>query len=209
MNTPLRDCTLHQLLAAYSAPTIVPAGISGCALSGAIGAALILKVAILSARKLPEGHAREKVLAIARRVEPLRNMLEDIVDQDAKACARLAKTKSGHGKGVESDDTLQRALKTATIVPGAMGRASMICLNLATDLVEFAHPPALPDLAMGAWLCRAAAESSLLAMQHNLQEITDKAFCDKITAQMSFFDGRQASLERILLAVDSTRYTQH
>lgn len=205
MQLNLRDGTLHELLAALSAPGVAPAGISGSALSGAAGAALILKVARITERKLPPGPDREKALMVASKVERLRNMLEDIVDQDAEAYTKLIRTKSAHAKGLAEAETLERALKTVTLIPGAMGRAAMICINLADELADVAYPVVLSDLSMGAWLCYAAVEASLMALSHNLGEISDQAFCDKIRSKLDFFDDRASTMERITTVVEKRR----
>ncbi len=197
MQLDLRNATLHELLAAYSAPGVSPAGISAGALSAAVGAALILKVARISERKISPGPELEKVQMVASKVERLRNMLEDVVDQDAEAYGRLVRIKSAHTKGLESFETVERALKTVTLLPGAMGRAAMICINLADELVDVAYPVVLSDLYMGAWLCRAGVEASLMALNHNLEEISDTAFCEKIRSKLDFFDHRNDVLERI------------
>ena len=194
----LRDSTLHQLLAAYSAPAVAPAGISGSALAGAIGAALMVKVARITERKLPPGPERDKVVELGEKIERLRNVLEDVVDEDAEAYAKLVRIKSAHAKGLESDEALERALKTSTIIPGAMGRAAMICINLAAELAEVAYPRALWDLAMGVWLCNVAVEASLAAVAHNLSEISDDAFQAKILGKLGFFDNRSSTLDAIL-----------
>lgn len=195
---PLRDCTLDELLAAYSAPAVAPAGISGSALGGAVGAALIVKVARITERKLPPGSAREKVAMVASKVERLRSMLEDIVDHDSNAYANLVRVKVAQSKGLETIEAVERAVKTATLIPGAMGRAAMICVNLAEEIVDIAHTAALTDLAMGSWLCYAAAEASLLAVKHNLNQIDDEAFCQKILGKLDFFDNRATTLQHIL-----------
>ncbi|MBI2953306.1 MAG: cyclodeaminase/cyclohydrolase family protein [Chloroflexi bacterium] len=198
---------MHELLAAFAAPAVAPAGISGSAISGAIGAALLVKVARLSERKLPEGPERAKAVMLADKIGRLSIMLEDVVDQDAAAYTKLVSVKSAHAKGLESDETLERAMKTVTLIPGAMGRAAMICINLAVELAEIAHPPALSDVAMGALLCNAAAEASLIAVKHNLDEISDESFCSKILSKLDFFDGRDAKLERIARTTRARRQT--
>ena len=197
MEKSLRDLTLHELLSAYSAPGVAPAGISGSALGGAVGAALIVKVGRISQRRLEPGPERDRLSRLADKVENLRNMLEDIVEQDATAYARVVRLKSPSRSGENGAD-LERALKTATIIPGAMGRAALICVNSAAEMVEMAYPPVLPDLGMGAWLCFAAAETSLLTVKHNLTQIADEAFAKKILSRLDFFDDRAATLGRIL-----------
>lgn len=205
MSSTLSQSSLHELLATYSAPAPAPAGISGSALGATVGAALILKAARITERRLTDEARRETVAMIASKVERLRNMLEEIVDQDAKAYTKLVRVKSAYAKGLESDIALENALKTVTLIPGAMGRAAMICINLARELADLAYPAVLSDLAMGAWLCYAAVEASLLALQHNLEEITDQSFCNKIRSKLDFFEQREALVQQVTLAAVKRR----
>ena len=198
MQLKLYEYNLDDLLKAYSAPAVAPAGVSGSALTAAVGAALIVKVARITERKLPSGADRERVASAAERVERTRNMLRDIVLQDAEAYSKLVRAKTLYAKGEETQENVQLAIKTATLIPGAMGRAAMICINLAADIVDVAYAPATSDLAMGSLLLSSAVEAHLLAVRHNLDEITDEAFRAKILSKHDFFDARAATLQRIL-----------
>ncbi|MBI4319278.1 MAG: cyclodeaminase/cyclohydrolase family protein [Chloroflexi bacterium] len=200
MDRQLRDLSLHDLLEAYSAPAVAPAGASAAALTGALGASLVVKVARITHRRLAPGPDRDHALAVADKVGRFRQMLEDIVDQDVEAYARVVRLKAKPNRHSNQQD-IERALKTATLVPGAMGRAAVICVNSAAELVEIAHLPALSDLGMGARLCLTAAEISLMTVQHNLSQIADESFRQKILGRLDFFDNRSATLDTILAAI--------
>jgi formiminotetrahydrofolate cyclodeaminase len=166
---------------------------------------LIVKVARISERKLPPGAERDKTAMVSGKVERLRMMLEDIVDHDTNAYSNLVRLKVANTKGMASDESVERALKTATLIPGAMGRAALLCVNLAREIVHIAFGPALADLAMGSWLCYAATEASIMAVEYNLNQIKDQEFCSKIHRKLGFFDNRNDTLQHIIDVVRGER----
>lgn len=188
---------MHEVLMALSAPVPSPAAASAAAASAAAGAALLVMAARTTIRRLPEGPPKVKVVGISEKAGRMRNMLEDVYEQDAAAYERVLKLLR-QPENLERDALLERAWKTATIVPGALGRAAMICLRLASDLLPLAPPTARPDVTTAAWLCYAAVQASLTIVQGNLTHITDAAFREKFIKNLTFLSERDVLLKNII-----------
>lgn len=198
------DTNLHEVLRSLSAPVPSPAAASAAAVSAATGASLLVMSAEATARRMPEGPERTEIVDIGAKAGRMRNMLEDVYEQDASAFGRVVELRR-LPPGPERKEKLERAWKTATIVPGAMGRSAMICLRLASDLAPKVTPAARTDVAAAAWLCHAAVQVSLLIVRRNLASIADEAFREKILRNLPFLDDRDALLRAVLeLTQDET-----
>lgn len=196
------DISLHEVLRALSAPVPSPAAASAAAASAATGASLLVMAAEATARRLPEGQEKTAVAEMGAKAGRMRNMLEDVYEQDAEAYGRLLELRK-RSPSIERDGLMERAWKTATIIPGAMGRAAMISLRLAGDLAPKAPPAARPDVAAAAWLCYAAVQASLIIVHRNLTHISDMAFREKFVRNLSFLDDRDRVLKSVLKATTS------
>lgn len=191
------DTNLHAILEALSAPMPSPAAAGAAAASAAMGAALLVMAAQTTARRLPDGPERSAAVAVGEKAGRMRNMLEDIYEQDPVAYARVMGLRKQRASP-ERDELLCRAWKTATIIPGAMGRAAMICLRLAAELIRIAPPAVGSDIAIAAWHCHATVLASLTIVRRNLAYIQDTAFHEKILRNLSFLDDRDAFLKTVV-----------
>ena len=80
-----------------------PGGGAAAALAGALGAALIVKVANFTIGKKKYRRHEKEARAIAKRSEALRNKLCAYIEKDAKAYNQYARTKSGASMRKASD----------------------------------------------------------------------------------------------------------
>ena len=80
-----------------------PGGGAAAALAGALGAALIVKVANFTIGKKKYRRHEKEARAIAKRSEALRNKLCAYIEKDAKAYNQYARTKSGASMMKASD----------------------------------------------------------------------------------------------------------
>ena len=196
------DENLHAILEMLAAPIPSPAAASGAAVAASVGASLLIMAAATISHRLPEGAEKSVVEGLGDKAHRMRNMLEDVFDQDAKAYGRVVRLRAQQ-KGAERDEQLERAWKTATIIPGVLGRSAMICLKVAADLAPKAPLAARPDIVTAALLLHAAVQASLVIVQRNLTHVADQAFCQKIRRNQSFLDDRDALLVLVVQSAGS------
>ncbi|MGQ9700787.1 MAG: cyclodeaminase/cyclohydrolase family protein [Candidatus Bipolaricaulaceae bacterium] len=142
----------------------VPGGGTAAALSGALAAALVRKVAALAQKR-----GREVGEAVQRAEELLQKCLE-LGEADAAAYAQVV---SAQKKGGEE---LEKALVRAAGVPLELAQKALALLDLAERLLSVCPKSARSDLAGAARLAWAACTSALYTVDANAQALRDEKF---------------------------------
>ena len=155
---------MSALLAGLASDQPVPAGGSASAAVVAIAAALLEKVAKLSASSWAGAEGARKQAA------DLRRSAEELVDADAHAYLTfVAAMRSTKGT---SDDAREKATgpaRAATVdVPHAIVRAAAETVELAADLAVRGNPKLRSDATTAAHLAAAAAHAGAVTMAANL-----------------------------------------
>lgn len=99
-----------------------PGGGAAAALTGALGAALIVKVANFTIGKKKYRRYEKEAKAIAKRSEALRNKLCAYIEKDAKVYNQYAKTKSGA--------SMRKASNCAAEISKLSRQGSKFCVRL-------------------------------------------------------------------------------
>ncbi|MGB9756886.1 MAG: cyclodeaminase/cyclohydrolase family protein [Candidatus Bipolaricaulaceae bacterium] len=160
----LRDRTIAEFLSALGSTEPVPGGGAAAALSGALAAALVRKVAALAQKR-----GRNVGESVERAEAFLQKFLE-LAEADSHAYAAVvAAQKSGGGE-------LERALTRAAGVPLEMAQKALGLMDLAERLLSLCPKSARSDLACAARLAWAACTSALYTVDANAQSLKDEKF---------------------------------
>ncbi len=157
---------------ASSAP--VPGGGSASALAGAVGVALGNMVGSLTLGKKKYAQVEPDILALNEKAAALRARLLDLVDEDARAFAPLARA-----YGIPRDDpsraeVMENALLLASGAPLEIMRACCEALDLLAEYAEKGSRLALSDAGVGAVICKAALQGASLNVFINTRSMLDR-----------------------------------
>ncbi len=153
-----------DLWEAVAAPTASPAAGSAAAIVGALGAALLIKLARLTRpQDIP---AHDRLLA---RLLAARNRLVALAEADSAAITAWMRTR----RLPADDPARQAALRAMINVPL---EAAELCRTIAIEarpLLERGHPPAIPDGQVGIQLLETCRRAQCSLVQANLPALTD------------------------------------
>lgn len=160
----LTGTALGQFLEALGSTEPIPGGGTAAALSGALAAALVRKVAALAQKR-----GREVGEAISR-AEAFQKKFLELAEADAEAYGQVV---SAQKKGGEE---LEKALVRAAGVPLETAQKALALMDLAERLLTICPKSARSDLACAARLAWAACTSALYTVDANAQAIKDEKF---------------------------------
>ena len=149
----------YNLALASRMPT--PGGGSAAALSAALGASLIAKVANYSLGKGRPHPIEKKIKTTLQKIEKIRDHLLECVDLDAQAYQAVVDARK---KGTS---VMKKALKQAQAVPRKVCLLSYQALELAPVLVEHGNKYLLSDIEVALELLSAAHQSALINVKVN------------------------------------------
>lgn len=125
-----------------------PGGGAAAALTGALGAALIIKVANFTIGKKKYKRYDKEAKAIAKRSEVLRNKLSAYIEKDARTYNEYAKTRS--------KASMQKASDCAGEISKLSGQGVRICMRLK----KIGNKNLKGDMAAAELFLRAAAKAA-------------------------------------------------
>lgn len=160
----LEAMTIESFLMALGATEPVPGGGTTAALSGALAAALVRKVAALAQKRGRLGQE-----TVERADSFVRKFLE-LGRADAEAYAAVVEAQRSGG------EALSRALTRAAEVPLEIAQKSLALMDLAERLLTVCPRSARSDLACAARLAWAACLAALYTVDANAQSVRDEKF---------------------------------
>ncbi|MFB6091803.1 MAG: cyclodeaminase/cyclohydrolase family protein [Haloquadratum sp.] len=169
--------SLRTLLDDVAADRVAPAGGTGAAVTGAMGAALCEMVCLHT----DAGNLRSDL-------ERRRQSLLALADRDAAVVDELF----GGGQAAEGPSADARLQKRATGVPLAVAEASLAVLAGADRLLEGGRSGVLADAETGAYLADAALRASLATVRINLDALADPAFAATVADRADSIEGSAA-----------------
>lgn len=164
----LREDTVVQFLSALGSPEPIPGGGAAAALSGALAAALVRKVAALAQRR-----GREVGEAVER-AENFGTKFLELAEADSAAYAAVV---AAQKKGGEE---LEKALIRAAGVPLETAQKALSLMDLAERLLAVCPKGARNDLACAARLAWAACTAALYTVDANAHAIRDQKFREEL-----------------------------
>jgi methenyltetrahydrofolate cyclohydrolase len=189
----LADRPLRQAFAAFASPSPTPGGGSACAVTSALGTALLMMAAALA------GVAQHTLAGIEEQ-------LTEAIDGDAAAYQHVMAAER-QPRDTQAEQTLrasaiQLALRTATEAPLAVMRLSAAALDEARAVAAGIRPVARSDVAVAVILLRAGFDGAHRTVEANLGALTDAGYTGAVAEECRMLAERAgraaAGAERLL-----------
>lgn len=171
--------TINKYLKKLASKSPVPGGGSAAALVGAVGAALLSKVANFTIGKEKYRGVEDEMKDILNCTEALRGEFMKLCSDDAKAYKKLSKIFK-MPKGEERAKKLKDALKEAMQVPFEVCQAVYKAFELCLPLCRKGNRNLITDVGDAALMLDCAFGSALLNVEINLKSIKDDAFAHTV-----------------------------
>jgi formiminotetrahydrofolate cyclodeaminase len=191
--------TVQQFLDALASSEPTPGGGTASAITGAIGASLLVMVASLTKSKT---NGDDEKAALARVREPLaaaRDRLVQLADEDTAAFNDVM---SAYRMPKASDDekaarakAIERALQRATSAPLETLRECHRALELGPVVAANGNRSATSDVGVAVSLLAAAASGAEANVRTNLEGLKDESFKSATMTEMSTLSAGVASHE--------------
>ncbi len=184
----MANWTISDFLKKLASEEPVPGGGSVSALSGALGAALIVMYSKLgNLRKGVAGDDQEVLQKIAIEAASYQQKLTRLIAEDSLAyddvmqAYKLSKTTDEEAK--IRQHAIQKALHLAVEIPLQTMNACVESLYLIYEVGMIGNPSALSDLKVAEYLCRAGAKGAMENVLINLSSIKDQDFLRLVEAK--------------------------
>jgi len=179
--------TLAELLEAFASSHPVPGGGSAAALTGAVGASLLIMVAGLPKTRHGTDEERAALTAAAARLRPLRDELASLVERDSDAYTSVMNAyrlpRSSDAEQAARRHAIDEAMRTATEAPMETIRACERAMREAEVIATSGAASAASDAAVGIELLKTAARSAGLNVDTNLTAVKDAEFVKRISQE--------------------------
>jgi glutamate formiminotransferase/formiminotetrahydrofolate cyclodeaminase len=184
----LVDLSVTAFLDSVSQKTAAPGGGSVAALAGALAASLGRMVTEFSFSKMEAGESQAKLRELLEKFKDAHGALRLAVQQDSDAYAgveaALKMPKISVDEKKDRQDRMQRALRTAALVPMSVAEAAVGILHLFHQLEAVSNPNLRSDLKTGVAMAHAAIRGALANVEINLESIKDEAFSAELRMRM-------------------------
>jgi methenyltetrahydrofolate cyclohydrolase len=181
--------TLQQFLDALASSEPTPGGGTASAITGAMGASLLVMVSGLAKSRT---NTEDEKAALARAREPLgavRDRLVRLADDDTAAFNDVMSAyrlpKASEPEKADRANAIERALQRATTVPLATLRECDNAIQLATVVAANGNRSAASDVGVAIGLLEAAAAGAAANVTTNLDGLKDQAFKSRASAETS------------------------
>lgn len=180
--------SISEYLKQLSSKSSVPGGGSAAALVGAIGAALLSKVANFTTGKEKYKEIETEVATILSSSEKLCAELKRLIEEDALAYQKVT---AAYKLPKETDEekklrssSIQQALNKALEIPLAVCRMTARAVKLCPVLLEKGNINLVSDVGVAAEALACAFQSALLNVDINLAGIKDADLKAKVRAEL-------------------------
>lgn len=202
MTERLTDKSVSQFLDELSSSAPAPGGGSVAALSGALGAALVSMVCNLTTGKKRYADVEQDIQAILAQSEALRLKLTDLLEADVAAYTAVSEAmkmpRETEEQKAEREETLQEALKKATIVPLQIAEACVEVIALCQPAAEKGNKHAVSDAGVAILMAEAGLRSAALNVLINLGWIEDQNFTAAKQEQLdALLDGKPTLRDKV------------
>jgi formiminotetrahydrofolate cyclodeaminase len=178
------DNNLQGFSDALASKAATPGGGGGCALVGALGAALGNMVGNLTVGKKTYAAVEGEIVKLMEEIEGLRKELLGLIDEDAVAFEPLSKAYSIPKDDPTREETMERCLKIAADVPMRILRACCKVIDLQKGFAEKGSALAVSDAGCGVVFCKAAMQGAALNVLINTKSMKDRAFADSLNDEV-------------------------
>jgi len=182
----IKKQTIEKFLEEVCSKAPTPGGGAAAALSGAMAAALVAKVARLTIGKEKYKEVEEEFQGICKKATGLMGDLLNLADEDVEAYQAVvtahkeAKDFNDLNHQSEKNEKTQKALKKAAEVPMETVRKSVEALYLASFVAAKGNQNAVSDARCAIELAIAAIYGALENVRINLALIKDQKFVESL-----------------------------
>jgi formiminotetrahydrofolate cyclodeaminase len=170
---------LADLLDAFASNDPVPGGGSAAALTGALGASLLIMVAGLPKTRSGAPEEAADLSRASARLRPLRQSLQELIDRDAAAyqdvVAAYRLPKSSNEEQAHRAQAIADAMRAATETPLDTMRLCQQALEGAAIVAVNGLSSASSDVAVAIELLLTAAKGAAMNVDANLPALKDRA----------------------------------
>jgi glutamate formiminotransferase/formiminotetrahydrofolate cyclodeaminase len=200
----LADMSLSSFVWETSSESPAPGGGSVAASMGAMGAALGVMVANLSAHKRGWDTRWKEFSAWAEKGVQIQKRLLELVDEDTNAYNAILRAFE-MPRGSEEEKALraaavEEATKHATMVPLKVMKEAFGSFELLAEMVRKGNPNSVTDAAVGVLATRACIRGACLNVRINAGSIRDRSFAEKIVREGAEIEKEAADYEKQILA---------
>lgn len=172
--------TLKKYLDDLASRKPAPGGGSAAALAGALGAALISKVANFTVGKDKYKAVEDEMQQILKRSQQLSQRFNELCSDDALAYKEFSEAvnlpKETAEQKKERQEKLQQALRGAAAVPLEICRLAHDAIKLCLPLAQKGNVNLITDVGIASLMLTCAFESALPNVEINLKSIKDEKF---------------------------------
>jgi methenyltetrahydrofolate cyclohydrolase len=191
------DYSVRELIDAFASAVPAPGGGSAAALSGAIGASLLLMaVGVQRSRSKGAVESRELTEA-ADRLQSLRPVMASLIDRDAEAYSEVVAARR-LPVGDEESKSRQRAavasaMRVATDAPLETMRACRRALRTAPVVAAHCPRSTRSDVGVAIELLRAAVRGAGITVDANLQSLEDIEYAAAVRIERDTLESESAA----------------
>ena len=201
----LIDFNLKQFSEETASESAAPGGGSISAYMGALGAALGIMVANLSAHKRGWDHLWEEFSNWAEKGKAYHDQLIHLVDEDTKAFNTIMEA-FGLPKSTDEEKAARKlaidaATKYAIEIPLKVMQLSYQSMEVMQAMAETGNPNSVTDAGVGALAACAAVQGAFLNVKINAKSCSDKAFTSEILSKGNEIEKAAIELEMKILVV--------
>jgi formiminotetrahydrofolate cyclodeaminase len=190
------ELSLDDFARRLSSGDPTPGGGSASAAVGALAAALVRMVALLTANSPKMADAAQRADGIGARAAAIVEMLVRCVDEDAAAfdavSAAMKLPRSTDAEKAKRSAALQQALRDAADPPLRIVDSAVEACKLAAELVDFGNPNAISDIGCAALFAGAAAQGAALNVAINAKALKDREtagrYLDRVRTSIAQID---------------------
>ena len=179
--------SINSYLQELSSKKPIPGGGSVCALSGALGAGLLLMVVNFTLNKEAYKRYFHELSAILKRLNAVEENFKKLVDRDSQAYLLIVKAyrlpKDTRLKETFRRKKIQAALKKSTAVTFEIIKHSASAMKFSRRLLDIGNKNLISDVGVGACMLESAIKGALLNVEINLAGIKDERFKEGISAK--------------------------
>ena len=179
----LSSLSVTDLLNKIASNSPAPGGGSVSALAASLGAALTSMVCRLTIGKKKYIEAQMEIENVLKRSEELRLQFMSLIDEDTEAfdkvMAAYGLPKETEEQKTERTAEIQKALKTATLVPLKLTELCREAMELVKIVVEKGNQNSISDASVAALMLQAGCEGAALNVKINLGSISDTDFVEQ------------------------------
>lgn len=205
----LVDMTLTEFAEETASESPAPGGGSIAAYMGALGAALSIMVANLSAHKPGWDDRWKEFSDYAERGHALMTRLLALVDEDTaafnKIMAVFSMPKSTPEEKAARAEALEAATLYATEVPLRTMEASYDVFDYAEAMAREGNPASVSDAAVGALAARAAVVGALLNVRINAAGLKNRENAEKLLTRADEIDKKSEARVATVLEIANSK----